>query len=224
MFLLGSFTSGLFSGASDVMKLANDWEDLKTKRLMGEGASQVSEALKTDQKSGSAGFGSKPTTANPYRYQEPDLSTVPAPKFMEPVTKEALPALDTSKPKTTANSTGPVSDYGNPAQEKKGYGDATATATYPDSGEWGALGRAFTRKPPPTSDSNQVPLTYTPDSRPRQALTPRSDGTAATLGPGQGQALATGGPNLSETSSKGFGQRILDALGSGGAATGGSSY
>lgn len=127
-FMLGSFTGGLFGGASDVMDIAHKWEGVKQARMetqrqsdMMKAAEQTRQALQADQGAQNAAAAANNPQPNPpfgkggehsssgRTYTEADLKGIPQSKSLSGIDPNA--PTKTNDTRSTARALKPGEDY-----------------------------------------------------------------------------------------------------------------
>lgn len=137
-FLLGSFTSGLFGGMRDMTQILNGWEDLKTKRLLNQAGDETQKRIEamprgdTSLPKGSMEVPpiSKSDTSAPDKFEEPDLDSVPPPKFMTGGAMKSATAAD-EKNVAAANKSALTTKSASAADEKNAAAAAMTPTTTP---------------------------------------------------------------------------------------------
>lgn len=137
-FMLGAFTSGLFSGVQSVFELREKYDKLQDKKKLNEAADAASAAMKEDAASADKGTAKvstieAPSTKTSTFLDDPDLQSIQPPTYMSGAMKSAS-AADAGR--ATPASTAPP-EYLSPAMKSATAADAPKQAMPTDTIEPG---------------------------------------------------------------------------------------
>lgn len=171
-FLLGAFTQGLFSGASDMYSLLKARDEMRQRKQMMEAGDTVKNAMLTDAKGKPDASTSSPTATQTAAIDTTD--TIEPPQKDAPVTAEALPDITPPKrqpqPKPAATYLPSAdSDYIEPPPKAAASATPVASKALPDY-------------PTGTADTADAPA-YLPASKPTAAI-PTGASAPGTAAPG----------------------------------------